>query len=120
MSSPCWPAWAGWRRSRCAGSIPGATPGLYSASRELWSEDYHADLLRAIFRLTQDYPQIAGAFPFCFTDYRDPSKIVNGYWNELNLKGLVDYRRRTKRAYTAVQEAYAGDVLSEPAFFRFA
>jgi len=85
-----------------------ATPGYYSASRELWSEDYHADLLRDIFRLAQEYPQIAGTFPFCFTDYRDPSKIVNGYWNELNLKGLVDYRRRTKRAFTAVQEAYAG------------
>ncbi len=80
--------------------------GAYSASRDLWSENYHADLLRAIFALAQDYPQIVGTFPFCFTDYRDPSKVPNGYWTELNLKGLVDYRRRKKLAFDAVKTFY--------------
>lgn len=51
------------------------------------------------------YPLI-GTFPFCFTDYRDPSKVPNGYWNELNLKGLVDYRRRKKLAFDAVKTFY--------------
>ncbi len=83
-----------------------SAPGYFSASRELWSENYHADLLREIFTLVHDYPQIVGTFPFCFSDYRDPSKIVNAYWNEQNLKGLVDYRRRTKLAYRAVADAY--------------
>jgi beta-glucuronidase len=85
-----------------------SVPGNYSASRDLWSEDYHADLVRAIFALAVDYPQIVGTFPFCFSDYRDPSKVPNGYWNELNLKGLVDYQRRKKLAFQAVQEVYGG------------
>jgi len=38
--------------------------------------------------------------------YRDPSKVPDGYWNELNLKGLVDYHRNRKLAFTAVQSHY--------------
>ena len=83
-----------------------SVPGNYSASRDMWSENYHADLLREILALARDYPQIVGTFPFCFSDYRDPSKGHNGYWNELNLKGLVDYRRQKKLAFGAVSEAY--------------
>jgi beta-glucuronidase len=85
-----------------------SVPGNYSASRDLWSEDYHADLLREVLALARAYPQIVGTFPFCFSDYRDPSKVPNGYWNELNLKGLVDYRRRRKLAFDAVRAVYAG------------
>ena len=66
----------------------------------------HADLLREILALARDYPQIVGTFPFCFTDYRDPSKVPNGFWDELNLKGLVDYRRHKKLAFEAVKAAY--------------
>ncbi len=83
-----------------------AVPGAYSASRDLWSEDYHADLLRAVLALAAEYPQIAGTFPFCFSDYRDPSKVPNGYWNELNLKGIVDYHRNPKLAWHALRSAY--------------
>ncbi len=80
--------------------------GFYSASRDLWSEDYHADLLREILALARDYPRIVGEFPFCFSDYRDPSKVPNGYWDELNLKGVVDYGRRPKLAAGALSEVY--------------
>lgn len=80
--------------------------GFHSRSRDLWSEDYHAELLRAIFALAETYPQIVGTFPFCFSDYRDPSKVHNGYWNELNLKGMVDYARRPKLAFTALADIY--------------
>ena len=83
-----------------------SVPGNYSRSRDLWSENYHADLLRQIFALTEDYPQIAGTFPFGLTDYRDPSKVPNGYWNELNLKGVVDYHRNRKLAFDAVKQQY--------------
>lgn len=80
--------------------------GFFSRSRDLWSEDYHAALLGEIFALAQEYPQIVGTFPFCFSDYRDPSKVHNGYWNELNLKGVVTYDRRKKLAFQTVQRAY--------------
>jgi beta-glucuronidase len=85
-----------------------SAPGSYSTSRDLWSEDYHADLLREILTLAKGYARIAGTFPFCFSDYRDPSKVHNGYWNELNLKGLVDYRRNKKLAFNTVKEIYRG------------
>jgi beta-glucuronidase len=83
-----------------------SVPGFYARGRDLWSEEYHADLLRAVLDLAKVYPQIVGTFPFCFSDYRDPSKVPNGYWNELNLKGVVGYTRRPKLAFRALQEVY--------------
>ncbi len=83
-----------------------STPGFHSRSRDLWSEEYHADLLSEIFCLARDYPMIAGTFPFVFSDYRDPSKQLNAHWNELNLKGMVSYGRRRKMAFDAIRETY--------------
>ncbi|MCK4982726.1 MAG: hypothetical protein KAS17_07360, partial [Victivallaceae bacterium] len=83
-----------------------SVPGNYSQTRDMWSENYHAALLNEIFQLAQEYPQITGTFPFCFTDYRDPSKIHNGYWNEINLKGVVDYHRNKKMAFNTLKRIY--------------
>jgi len=83
-----------------------SVPGFYSNSRNLWSENYHADLLREIFALADDYPQIIGTFPFGFSDYRDPSKVPNGYWNEINLKGFVTYDRKKRLAFDVVRRQY--------------
>ncbi|MDD2709714.1 MAG: glycoside hydrolase family 2 TIM barrel-domain containing protein [Verrucomicrobiae bacterium] len=83
-----------------------SVPGFLSKTRDLWSENYHADLLNAIFQLAKNRPQITGTFPFCFSDYRDPSKSPNGYWNELNLKGVVDCNRNRKMAFNTVAKEY--------------
>jgi beta-glucuronidase len=83
-----------------------SVPGYLSQSTDLWSENYHAALLGEIFQLTTQYPQIVGTFPFCFSDYRDPSKESNGYWNEINLKGVVSYERRKKLSFFAIQHFY--------------
>jgi beta-glucuronidase len=84
--------------------------GFVSASRDLWSENYHADLLTEVLKLAAEYPEIAGTFPFCFSDYRDPSKAVNAYWNEMNLKGVVDYHRNIKHAFHALKKSYKNTV----------
>lgn len=81
--------------------------GFLSRSRDLWSENYHAALLLEIFKLASEYSDIVGTFPFCFSDYRDPSKVVNAYWNELNLKGIVDYNRDKKLAFHALTLNYS-------------
>ena len=83
-----------------------AVPGYFTRSRELWSEDYQADLLRDTIRVSKEYPLICGTFVFCWADYRDPSKDPNGYWDEENLKGIVSRRRNLKMGYNAVAEIY--------------
>jgi beta-glucuronidase len=83
-----------------------SVPGYLAAGRDLWSEDYHADLLAEVLSLAKEYPRIVGTFPFCFTDYRDPSKVASGYWDELNLKGVVDNRRMPKKAFYSLRECY--------------
>jgi beta-glucuronidase len=80
--------------------------GYRSRARDLWSEDYHAALYDAVFALAAEYPQIVGTFPFVLSDYRDPSKLPNAYWNELNLKGIVTYYRERKLAFDALRRAY--------------
>ncbi|MBN1554545.1 MAG: hypothetical protein JXA11_07350, partial [Phycisphaerae bacterium] len=81
-------------------------PGYVSSSRDLWSEEYHADLLKETFRVLETHPEIRGAFPFCFCDYRDPSKHVTAGWDYMNYKGVVSYHRRPKKAFYALKEIY--------------
>lgn len=45
-----------------------SVPGNHSASRDLWSEEYHAALLTSVFGLAREYPRIGGTFPFTFSD----------------------------------------------------
>ena len=80
-------------------------PGYLSNSCEFWSEDYQAELIRETFSIIKS-KDISGAFPFCFTDYRDPSKPVNGYWNGMNYKGLLTYQRQAKMAFNTLREIY--------------
>ncbi len=81
-------------------------PGYFSSSRNLWSEEYHADLLKETLAITAKHPEICGVFPFCFNDYRDPSKYVNNYWDYMNYKGLVSYQRRPKKAFYVLKTTY--------------
>jgi beta-glucuronidase len=85
-----------------------SVPGYYASGRNLWSETYHADVLSEIFTLARGYPRIAGTFPFCFSDYRDPSKHVSEYWDEMNYKGAVTYHREKKLAFQAIRKGYTG------------
>lgn len=81
-------------------------PGYRSGTLELWSEDYHAQLLRETLAIAERYPFVCGTFPFLFADYRDPSKEINGYWDGLNYKGVVTYKRQKKLPFLALQEVY--------------
>ncbi|MCX6992096.1 MAG: hypothetical protein NT011_03020 [Kiritimatiellaeota bacterium] len=83
-----------------------AEPGFRSAGLELWSEDYQASLLQEHMHIAARYPAVCGTFPFCYADYRDPSKPINHHWRGINLKGVVDYQRNHKLAWQAVQKKY--------------
>ena len=83
-----------------------AEPGFRSAGLDLWSEDYQAVLLQKHMEIAKKYPAVCGTFPFCYADYRDPSKPVNHHWRGINLKGVVDYHRNHKLAWKTVQQTY--------------
>ncbi len=86
-----------------------AEPGFRSAGRELWSEDYQAALLGAQLDMAARHSAVCGTFPFCYCDYRDPSKPVNRHWHGINLKGVVDYQRKHKSAWETVRQAYGNN-----------
>lgn len=80
-------------------------PGYFSSASELWSENYHADVVRAYVRTAAEHA-VGGTFVFAYTDYSDPSKPMNGRWNGYNLKGMVSYEREVKLPYYALKEVY--------------
>jgi len=82
-------------------------PGFLCAADDLWSENYHAAILRKTMEIAARYPAVCGTFPFCYADYRDPSKPINHHWRGINLKGVVDYHRNHKLAWETMREFYA-------------
>lgn len=85
-----------------------SVPGYYSSAYDLWSEDYHAEVVREMIKASFRHDCINGTFVFAFTDYLDPSKPRNGFWNEFNLKGMLAYNRERKLPFYALQEVYGG------------
>ena len=83
-----------------------SVPKFYSSACELWSENYHAKVVKTVVEESRRHPEVAGTFVFNFTDYNDPSKAVNGRWNGFNLKGMVTYGREYKLPFYALQEVY--------------
>ena len=83
-----------------------AIPKYISEDRRLWSEDYQAEYLSVTYGIILQNPRVAGAFPFCFNDYQDPSKPVNDYWDGINYKGIVSSNRTPKLAYEVIQDIY--------------
>ncbi|MDO9465188.1 MAG: glycoside hydrolase family 2 TIM barrel-domain containing protein [bacterium] len=81
-------------------------PGFRSESLELWSEDYHAELLKLTIELARTLPRVCGTFPFCFSDYRDPSKFVGTHWDAVNYKGVVSYNRTKKISFKYLKALY--------------
>ena len=86
-----------------------SVPGYYSSVSELWSENYHADVVREYIQAAAEHECVVGTFAFAFADYSDPSKPLNGKWNGYNLKGMVSYEREIKLPYYAIKEAYSAE-----------
>jgi len=81
-------------------------PGFLCTECALWSENYHAQVVEKYIGAMRKHSQVAGGFVFAFADYLDPSKPMNGRWNGFNLKGMVDYDRKYKLPYYALQKMY--------------
>ncbi len=86
-----------------------AVPGFHAASEDLWSEEYQAKVIAAMVEASRKDERICGTFVFAFTDYLDPSKPVNGFWNGWNLKGVLTYGRDRRRSFYALREVYRGE-----------
>ena len=81
-------------------------PGYHSSADDLWSEEYHAKVVKSMVEASRCHSRINGTFVFSFTDYTDPCKPFNGYWRGQNLKGMLSYQRDRKEPFYALREAY--------------
>ena len=85
-----------------------AIGGYHADESILWSEEYQCFFYRESFKLIQKHQHIAGAFPFLYNDYMDPSKSIDGHWNGQNLKGFVTYNRTKKLSFETLKQIYRG------------
>ena len=83
-----------------------SVPGYISEECAFWSENYHALVVEKYLETARSNKAVSGYFVFAFTDYHDPSKIVNGRWNGFNLKGMLGYDRCVKLPFYALQRGY--------------
>ena len=80
--------------------------GCHSSADDPWSEEYQTKVIGSMIEASWAHPRICGTFQFAFIDYTDPSKPCNGYWNGLNLKGVLTYDRTRRASFRAMQKAY--------------
>ena len=82
-----------------------AQAGWHGAYGDIYTEENQARTLTKRFRLIEDDPECAGGFIWLFADFADDMRLLNPrpYFNQ---KGLVDYERQEKLAYSVVKELF--------------
>ena len=83
-----------------------SVPGYLSPECALWSENYHAQVVEKYITAARTRESVSGYFVFAFTDYKDPSKPLNGRWNGWNLKGMLTYDRTPKLPFWTLERMY--------------
>ncbi len=93
-----------------AGSLKDSSGGKlypvgYGTQRD-FAEAYQAHLYEVQLECILKKPFVIGTIPWVFADFRDDKRPNNPIPN-MNLKGLLTYDRKKKKAYSVIAAAYA-------------
>jgi beta-glucuronidase len=88
----------------------GAKAGLHapagSATPDIWTEEYQADLYRHQIAMLNRIPQLRGTSPWVLMDFRSPRRLNPGIQDNFNRKGLISEQGEKKQAFFVLQKAY--------------
>jgi len=84
----------------------GAAFGHHGRADRRWTEEYQEAVYREQFAMLDRVPYIRGMTPWILFDFRSPRRF-NQWQQGFNRKGLLDNRRRRKKAFLLVRDLYA-------------
>jgi beta-glucuronidase len=80
--------------------------GLRGGKTDRFSEDYQEDLYAHSVAMLKRIPGLAGTTPWILKDFRSPRRVLPGYQDDFNRKGLVSDKGEKKRAFFIMQKWY--------------
>ena len=96
----------------------GAKAGLHasagSATPDLWTEEYQAELYRHQITMLNKIPQLRGTSPWLLMDFRSARRVNPGLQDNFNRKGLISDQGVKKQAFFILQKAYKDKTLGKP------
>lgn len=84
----------------------GTVYGRHTDPPEKFSEEYQVYFYETQFRQILERPYVVGTMPWVFSDFRCPWFLEEHPVYQVNLKGLVDYERNKKAAFSTVGDIY--------------
>ena len=96
----------------------GAKAGLHaaagSATPDIWTEEYQAELFRHQIAMLNRIPQLRGTSPWLLMDFRSPRRLNPGIQDNFNRKGLISEQGQKKQAFFVLQRAYQSGSFGKP------
>lgn len=90
-----------------------AVAGRHGTEHERWTEEYQASLYRHQLAMLNKIPQLRGTTPWLLMDFRSPVRLMPGYQDGFNRKGLVAPDGTKKEAFSVLQKAYKENALGK-------
>ena len=84
----------------------GAQFGRHGDAREVWTEEYQANLFQHQLAMIQRMPNLAGMTPWVLMDFRSPTRMLPGIQDYHNRKGVISNRGQRKQAFYVLQQFY--------------
>ncbi|MFH4966193.1 glycoside hydrolase family 2 TIM barrel-domain containing protein [Gaetbulibacter sp. M235] len=84
----------------------GALQGLHGTIKERWTEEYQEYLYQQNLKMIEKIPNIRGTSPWILNDFRSPKRVLPGFQDGWNRKGLISNHGIKKKAFFVMQEFY--------------
>ncbi len=88
--------------------------GLRGAMTDRFTEDYQEDMYIHSVNMFKRIPGLAGITPWILKDFRSPRRLLPGFQDDFNRKGLVSDKGQKKRAFYIMQKWYHELKMKEP------
>ncbi len=80
--------------------------GLRGSKTERFTEDYQEDLYTHSINMLKRIPALSGTTPWILKDFRSPRRLMPGFQDDFNRKGLISDQGQKKRAFFIMQKWY--------------
>ena len=84
----------------------GALGGFHADSLTRWSEEYQAWYYKKTLEMCGRIEQLRGISPWILVDFQSPRRMLPGYQDGFNRKGLISSEGKKKKAFFVLKEYY--------------
>jgi beta-glucuronidase len=81
--------------------------GYHGNTKQRWTEEYQEQLYKNTCKMLDEMPNLVGVTPWILMDFRSSKRLLPGFQDDFNRKGLFSERGEPKKAMFVLKDWYS-------------